>query len=141
MKVPPVRERAEDLPLLLESLHRHVRRSSTRRRSIKFLPDAWAMLLVTTGPATSGKLKNLVERLTVRSAEAHAPVTVADLPTEIRRTQATPSAAAPIALRTSTGELLYQQMVQGRQSFWTVVYASVHVAGPDARRSARARRR
>jgi hypothetical protein len=60
--------------------------------------------------------------LTVRSAEAQAPVTVADLPVEIRRMQAAPSAAAPIALRASTGELLYQQIVQGRQSFWSVVY-------------------
>ena len=121
LTVPPVRERAEDLPMLLEYfMDMFSLEYSTPK--IKFLPDAWSMMLSYNWPGNVREVKNLVERLTVRSAEANAAVTVADLPVEIRRTHAVPSAPTPTAVRTSTGEILYQQVVQGRQSFWTVVY-------------------
>jgi transcriptional regulator with PAS, ATPase and Fis domain len=120
LTVPPVRDRAEDLPQLLEHfLGVFAHEYSTPR--IHFAPEAWAMLLSYRWPGNVREVRNLIERLTVRSSETAVPVGVGDLPPEVRRTPA-PAATAVGALRASVAEMLYEQMIQGRQSFWTVVY-------------------
>jgi transcriptional regulator with PAS, ATPase and Fis domain len=120
LTVPPARERAEDLPLLLEHfIDLFAAEYSTPR--IRIAPEAWAMLLAYQWPGNVRELKNLIERLTVRSSESSAPFGVGDLPQEIRRTPP-PAVAAAVPARVSVAESLYQQMTQHRQSFWTVVY-------------------
>ena len=118
LTVPALRDRVEDIPLLLEHfMEIFAKEYSTTR--IRFAPDAWAMLLAYPWPGNVRELKNLVERLTVRNSEV--AVTVADLPAEIRRMPKSSPAAAPAA-RVTVAESLYQQIIHGRQSFWTVVY-------------------
>ena len=121
LTVPTLRERPEDIPLLLEHFVEVFAREYSAPR-IKFAPDAWAMLLAYNWPGNVRELKNLVERLTVRGSDSNDAVTVAELPSEIRRT---PKATPPVAesvMRVSVAEALYQQIIHGRQSFWTVVY-------------------
>jgi transcriptional regulator with PAS, ATPase and Fis domain len=119
LTVPPLRNRAEDIGLLLEHfMDLFALDYSTQR--LRFAPDAWALLVNYHWPGNVRELKNLVERLTVRSAEATSAVTVLDLPSEIRMAPA--STAAPQVARISVAESLYQQIIQGRQSFWAVVY-------------------
>jgi transcriptional regulator with PAS, ATPase and Fis domain len=121
LTVPPLRDRAEDIPLLLQHfMDLFAGEYATPR--VRFEPDAWAMLLAYQWPGNVRELRNLIERLTVRSSEASNPVAVADLPIEIRRTPKTPPAAPGIVQRVSVAEALFQQMIHGRQSFWTVVY-------------------
>jgi transcriptional regulator with PAS, ATPase and Fis domain len=119
LTVPPLRDRAEDIPLLLEHfMDLFAREYSTPR--LRFAPDAWALLVTYQWPGNVRELKNLIERLTVRTSESATAVTVADLPPEIRRAPASPS--TPQVTRISVAESLYQQIIQGRQSFWAVVY-------------------
>jgi transcriptional regulator with PAS, ATPase and Fis domain len=120
LTVPPVRERAEDLPLLLEHFI-DLFSAEYATPHIRFTSEAWAMLLAYHWPGNVREVKNLIERLTVRSSENSAPFGVSDLPQEIRRTPAAPATPAS-AVRISMAEALYQQITQGRQSFWTVVY-------------------
>jgi hypothetical protein len=65
------------------------------------------------------ELRNLVERLTVRHG-ADRSVAVTDLPQEIRRY--VDDAAVTTAPHVSVPETLFRQIVDERQSFWSVVY-------------------
>ena len=58
-----------------------------------------------------------------------------DLPQEIRR-YVDDSGAGPAAPRVNPAETLFRQIVEERQSFWTVGLHAVHVAGSDARHAA-----
>src|SRR5688572_12523453 len=121
LTVPPLRDRVEDIPALLEHfMELFAKEYSTLR--IRFAPDAWAMLLAYNWPGNVRELKNLVERLTVRGSASDAAVTISDLPSEIRRTPKASPAAAGTAPRVTVAEALFQQIIHGRQSFWTVVY-------------------
>ena len=120
LTVPPLRDRAEDLPLLLEHFMALFSGEYATPR-IRFAPEAWNLLLSYHWPGNVRELKNLVERLTVRNTESQAVVTVADLPVEIRRSPiAPPVDTAPV--RVSVAEALFRQIVEGRQSFWSAVY-------------------
>jgi DNA-binding NtrC family response regulator len=115
MTVPPLRERAEDIPALLEHFMSIFSAEYATPR-ISLTPDAWNVLLRYSWPGNVRELRNLVERLTVR--HSGAPIGVNDLPSELWK-EAVPATPAP---RASVADVLYQQIVQGRQSFWGVVY-------------------
>jgi transcriptional regulator with PAS, ATPase and Fis domain len=119
MRVPPLRERVEDIPLLLDHFAVIFGREYSAPR-LTFTPDARAVLMRHQWPGNVRELKNLVERLSVRHP-GDAPILPADLPQEIRRfvEEAAPSAAP----RVSVAESLFHQIVDDHQSFWTVVYA------------------
>jgi transcriptional regulator with PAS, ATPase and Fis domain len=119
LTVPPLRDRAEDVPLLLEHFMNVFSLEYSTPR-LRFAPAAWSLLVGYHWPGNVRELKNLVERLTVRASDSPITVTVGDLPSEIRRTPASPS--TPQVTRISVAESLYQQITQGRQSFWAVVY-------------------
>jgi transcriptional regulator with PAS, ATPase and Fis domain len=118
LTVPPLRDRAEDIPLLLEHFTSMFAAEYSAPR-IRFLPEAWNLLLDYPWPGNVRELRNLIERLTVRNTQAQQPVGAADLPQEIRRT---PAGAAAPAARATVAESLFQQIVEGRQSFWSAVY-------------------
>ena len=121
LTVPPLRDRVEDIALLLEHfMEVFAKEYSTPR--IRFAPDAWAMLLAYNWPGNVRELKNLVERLTVRGSESASALTVGELPAEVRRMPKASPAAAAAPARITVAESLYQQIIHGRQSFWTVVY-------------------
>ena len=117
--VPPLRARPEDVPLLL----RHFLEQFARQYQ-SALPviseDALAALTAHPWPGNVRELKNVVERLVVRSNGGE--IRREDLPVDVVR------GAAPAPMRPGTGaaqpvaDVLYNQIVKGGQSFWSVVY-------------------
>src|SRR5262249_55026118 len=119
MRVPPLRERVEDVPLLLDHFAGTFARDYSAPR-LTFTADARALLMQHQWPGNVRELRNLVERLTVRHAGT-APVMPSDLPQEIRRfVEDAPPSGTP---RVNAAEGLFHQIVDEHQSFWTVVYA------------------
>jgi DNA-binding NtrC family response regulator len=132
--VPPLRERAEDVLLLLQHYLR--RASDTHRLHCPDLtPDAEQLLVAYSWPGNVRELKNLTERLVVR--EWDRPITAEDLPIEIRGRRETaptvsvpsvaftPEANAPSPRRldrgSGTADRLWERLIAG-ESFWTVVH-------------------
>ena len=93
--LPPLKERPEDIPLLLEHFFRlQASRSSQAAPTIS--KEAWAMLLSYDYPGNIRELANLVERLTVTCQEGQ--IGLADLPREVLAA-ASQAAAATEQLR------------------------------------------
>jgi two-component system, NtrC family, response regulator HydG len=132
--VPPLRERAEDVLLLLQHYLR--RASETHRLHYPDLTaDAEQLLVAYSWPGNVRELKNLTERLVVR--EWDRPITAEDLPIEIRGRRETvptvsvpsvaftPEANAPSPRRldrgSGTADRLWERLIAG-ESFWTVVH-------------------
>jgi DNA-binding NtrC family response regulator len=112
--IPPLRERREDVPLLLDHFFSHYARvygSAPPALS----PEMHRRLQNHDWPGNVREIRNLAERLVVRAR--HRQIVDADLPMELRRT-ATP-AAVVVASRV---EELYHRLVQAQESFWTAVY-------------------
>ena len=132
--VPPLRERAEDVLLLLQHYLR--RASETHRlRCPDLTPDAEQLLVAYSWPGNVRELKNLTERLVVR--EWDRPITAEDLPIEIRgRRETVPTVSVPSVAFTpesnapsprrldrgsGTADRLWERLIAG-ESFWTVVH-------------------
>lgn len=121
MRVPPLRERKEDVPLLLD----HFLESFAKQYGVempRISPTALETLVEHPWPGNVRELKNVVERIVIRHRGGE--VDRADLPLEVLR--AMPAAVAvvpPPKLSRPVAEALFDQMVTGRQSFWSVVYA------------------
>ncbi len=122
LQVPPLRERREDVPILLryflEAFSRHYRVECPELSA-----GALALLADYAWPGNVRELKNVVERLIVRNrTEVIHP---ADLPPEIVRgaAPAAPAASPEAREPVSVSDQLFAAMVNDRQSFWSVVYA------------------
>ena len=132
--VPPLRERAEDVLLLLQHYLR--RAADTHRLHCPELTADAEQLLVAYGwPGNVRELKNLAERLVVR--EWDRAITADDLPIEIRGGRETAptvsvpnvsfvpdqNASAPrrIDRGSGTADRLWERLIAG-ESFWTVVH-------------------
>jgi len=119
IKIPPLRERREDVPLFLD----HFFRAYSQRHSTpvpELTSAARAALMAYDWPGNVRELKNLVERLVVRTRSG--AVDEADLPAEIlglSRRRARPTEAAPVRSRADD---LYDRMVVGGESFWSAVH-------------------
>jgi two-component system, NtrC family, response regulator HydG len=122
LRVPPLRERKEDVPLLLN----HFLETFARQYSVQ-TPRISAAALETlvdhAWPGNVRELKNIVERIVIR--HQNGEVDRADLPLEVLRSM--PAAVAVVApvqkAPRPLSETLFDQMVSGRQSFWSIVYA------------------
>src|SRR5262245_25537101 len=120
--VPPLRERVEDISVLLRYF---LREFSTVHQSPEpdVTADALECLNAYHWPGNVRELKNLAERLVLRNRSGR--IAVDSLPPEIlagrRRvsSQMPPVAAVPLS---STGELLYDRIVKGGESFWSIVH-------------------
>ena len=134
--VPPLRERAEDVMLLLRHYLR--RAAETHRLHCPDLtPDAEQLLIAYPWPGNVRELKNLAERLVVREWER--AITAEDLPSEIRGWRETTSTVAGAAAvsglshegpsatprrpdrSSNTADRLWERLIAG-ESFWTVVH-------------------
>jgi sigma-54 specific flagellar transcriptional regulator A len=80
VEIPPLRERAEDLPLVIAALCERVLR--TQRQVVRLLPEAIQALQQYRWPGNVRELANLLERMGVQCGGA--PVGVADLPPRYR---------------------------------------------------------
>ena len=118
MTVPPLRDRIEDIPAMLDHFVAMFGREYSTP-SLTFSAEARELLMRHQWPGNVRELKNLVERLTVRHG-GRGVVTPADLPLEIRRYIDEPAATVKPGM--STHEMLFRQIVDERQSFWSVVY-------------------
>jgi DNA-binding NtrC family response regulator len=89
--MPPLRERGEDLPLLIGDLAERIRASGRPR--VQFTPEALEALKAYRWPGNVRELGNLIERLSIQCQTR--TVGVADLPARYRPADWTPGAQAP----------------------------------------------
>jgi two-component system nitrogen regulation response regulator NtrX len=81
LKVPPLRERKEDIPLLVgELLKRYSLKNSIEPKTIS--PDAMEILMKYDWPGNVRELKNLIERMVILSEGSE--ITVSDIPSSIK---------------------------------------------------------
>lgn len=118
--VPPLRERLEDVPALVEYLAELCQGEHRVERS-DFSADAMEYLCAYRWPGNVRELRNVVERALLRAKGR--TVTAADLPREVRPLDTTAPIAtdAPAAGQPIVARLLVQMLDEG-ESFWTAVY-------------------
>jgi two-component system nitrogen regulation response regulator NtrX len=119
LTVPPLRDRREDIPELLEHF---LRIYSERHGAAKpqLSPDASAQLVAYRWPGNVRELKNFIERLVLKNRTG--TITVADLPSEIMPPPPPPAAPQAPQPRNQLVSSMYERMVKGHEPFWTVVY-------------------
>jgi transcriptional regulator with GAF, ATPase, and Fis domain len=116
--VPPLRERREDIPNLVNYfLQQFMRNDGRVDREVS--PEAMAVLSQYHWPGNVRELANVIERVTV-TARGQS-IGVEDLPSEIRMQQGLPPAPKKERRRTVADDL-YSRLVHERESFWAVVY-------------------
>ena len=116
--VPPLRERREDIALLVDYfLERFKRHTSSPVQTIS--PAATALMAAYSWPGNVRELENVVERLVVTGkSEVVAPE---ELPVEIRSHQGV--AVRPKKERRRTvADDLYRRIIEEGESFWSAVY-------------------
>jgi transcriptional regulator with GAF, ATPase, and Fis domain len=134
--IPPLRERAEDIPLL--AAHYVHAFSQTHKVPVtEITGDAMEALIAYRWPGNIRELKNVVERIVLKTCGRQ--VHVADLPPEILRSPAAVqpgsgfgavvATAAPsgdgaeqIGVSTARADELAALMITQGQSFWSAVY-------------------
>jgi transcriptional regulator with GAF, ATPase, and Fis domain len=124
LSIPPLRERAEDVPLLIAH-YLDVYSMQHRVARPEILPGAMEALMAYRWPGNVRELKNVVERLALRTnGQAVRP---SDLPSEIFRPESRPDSlasaqgAAQSALPSVVDNLAARMLRQG-ESFWSAVY-------------------
>jgi DNA-binding NtrC family response regulator len=120
LDVPPVRERREDIPLLL----RHFLDMHAARHGSPAIPEPSPEVLARLAgydwPGNVREIKNVAERLVVMARSG--VIAVGDLPAEIVQATDTP-ARAPEPHARAVAERLFHRMVTGGESFWETVWA------------------
>ena len=129
--IPPLRDRPEDIPLLVKYYSDSFSQAH-KVPGLELTSDAMEALLAYRWPGNIRELKNVVERIVLRSAGSS--VTAAGLPPEVLRA---PSAGTvPAEAQTSTpGDMaeatlgnagradeLATTMIKNGESFWSAVY-------------------
>ena len=112
MEVPPLRERENDIPLLLAYF---VKQAAERHglAPVAFGSDAMKALKAYAWPGNVRELKNLCERLTILCSAHREPLGVDNLPLEMRGRQARPMLPAePLSLEQTERGLILQALAQ-----------------------------
>jgi two-component system response regulator AtoC len=118
LTVPPLRERREDIPALIEYfLSAFTRNNGTPVHAIS--PDAIKLLSEYSWPGNVRELENVIERLVVTGR--NDTVVPDDLPMEIR-TQQGIGLRPKRERRRTVADDLYKKLTEERESFWTAVY-------------------
>ena len=121
LNVPPLRERKEDIPALVEYfLERFTQANGNGgyvARSVA--PDAMKLLLEYPWPGNVRELENVIERsVVIGRAEA---ITADNLPIEVR-VHNNIGLRPKRERRRTVADDLYKRLVEERESFWNVVY-------------------
>jgi transcriptional regulator with PAS, ATPase and Fis domain len=120
LQVPPLRDRKDDVPLLL----RHFLDAFARQYQSPVpvvSKEALEVLMEHPWPGNVRELKNVVERLVIRGSNGE--IGRDDLPLDVVRSAAVvPAQSTRIAAR-PVSDVLYDKMVKEGQSFWSAVYA------------------
>jgi two-component system response regulator AtoC len=118
LTVPPLRERREDIPSLIEYfLAQFTRNNGTPVHAIS--PEAIKLLSDYSWPGNVRELENVIERLVVTGR--NNTVVPDELPMEIRTHQGIGLRPKRERRRTVADDL-YKKLVEERESFWTAVY-------------------
>ena len=115
--VPPLRDRRDDIPLLVDHFFENMGRSNGSRPSIS--PEVYAALSQYHWPGNVRELANVIERMLVSGSGL--AIGADDVPIEIR-TQPTISLRPKRERRRSVADDLFTRMVTNGESFWTTVY-------------------
>jgi DNA-binding NtrC family response regulator len=120
LEIPPLRARREDVSVLLDYYFR--RFAEAYGVDIPVMTDDAKMILDSYDwPGNVRELKNVVERLVVRWRTG--PITPADLPAEcLPRQILGDRAGATVHPAPSRAEMMFERIVAGSESFWTVAY-------------------
>ena len=121
IRIPPLRARREDIPLLFEHFLR--RCAAAYAMAVPAIaPDVMKALVDFDWPGNIRQLKNVAERLIARGTQRPF-ITIADLPPEVTgdRRAATAHLMAARPERVPI-EAMFDRMVQDRESFWSAVY-------------------
>jgi transcriptional regulator with PAS, ATPase and Fis domain len=125
LTIPPLRERGDDVTMLL----RHYLSESAAAHQVdlpRLTPTAEKILTSHRWPGNVRELKNVVERMVIR--HSGRDIVPDDLPAEIldavtfAAETSTPSPTNASIEAKSRAEVLWDLMVVGGESFWTVVY-------------------
>jgi transcriptional regulator with PAS, ATPase and Fis domain len=121
LRVPALRERVEDIPVLLEFfIDQFARQYQMERPTLS--AEALQTLTDHAWPGNVRELKNVVERLVVRGRSG--AIGRDDLPLEVLRSAPVAQAAVPTTPATRpAADMLFERMVNGGESFWSSVYA------------------
>ena len=117
--VPPLRERREDVPLLLDHFFRAFSHAHGIARPL-LSEGAAAQLMSTDWPGNVRQLRNVAERLVLRNSGG--VITASDLPREVLSVVQQDAATRAFAPRPHS-EVLFERMVRRGENFWDVVYA------------------
>jgi transcriptional regulator with GAF, ATPase, and Fis domain len=122
MHIPPLRERADDVPLLFDHyLTQYCAQHRVERPEVA--PAAMTALVSYRWPGNVRELRNVAERIALKSI---GPVIgPADLPSELVRPVdlvAPPVAAAPGPATSAQVEDMTTRMLRHGESFWSAVY-------------------
>ena len=116
--VPPLRERREDIPALIDHFISHYA-AMNRSTAAAVSPEALKALTEYSWPGNVRELENVIERLAV--TVPHNVIGIDDLPSEIRVRD--PVAFRPKKERRRTvADDLFKRLIEQRESFWTTVY-------------------
>ena len=121
--IPPLRDRVDDIPLLVN--YYVTSYSQTHRLTTpEIMPEALEVLMAYRWPGNIRELKNVVERIVLKSGGR--AIAVSDLPADLLRAIAMPTLQAGGANAGRQGpsraEELATQMLDHRESFWSAVY-------------------
>jgi two-component system, NtrC family, response regulator AtoC len=118
--VPPLRERPDDIPVLIEHFLAKLHRGNGGDyRATSLDSHAMAALVKYPWPGNVRELQNVVERIALK-ADARV-ATLEDLPAEVCRNGAV-SLRPKSERRRTIADDLYKRLRQDRESFWTAVY-------------------
>jgi DNA-binding NtrC family response regulator len=122
--IPPLRERVEDIPVLVEFFRDSYSRQYRVDRS-QIAPAAQDVLMAHRWPGNVRELKNVIERIVIK-AEGRT-ILPADLPSDVlrgasRTTLVVGEVISNGATGRSTAEELGARMLQHGESFWMTVY-------------------
>jgi len=115
--VPPLRERREDIPLLVDHFFENMGRGNGTRPVVT--PEAYVALSEYPWPGNVRELANVIERMLV--AGTGAEIGADDVPIEIR-TQRSISLRPKRERRRTVADDLLKRMLVNKESFWTAVY-------------------
>ncbi len=120
MRVPALRERVEDIPVLLEFfIDQFARQYQMERPALS--AEALQTLTAHAWPGNVRELKNVVERLVVRGRSGE--IGRDDLPLEVLRSAPVTQTGPPTQATRAASDVLFERMVNGGESFWSCVYA------------------
>jgi two-component system, NtrC family, response regulator HydG len=122
IEVPPLRDRREDIPVLLNHfLHNFA--DTYQARVPEVVPEATKYLVDYQWPGNVRELRNVAERLVLRTRDGR--ITVDALPAEVTRdapSRDTVATAGEAPVLAANSQILFERMFSNGASFWSEVY-------------------